>query len=83
MKSFPSISALLLLSVNIAVEGYNVPSKQSAFSRRNALSTAALTVASLLSVGPRQALAEEEDVLTPLYFGVGVSLVDNKMTMGF
>lgn len=57
--------------MHTAVDGYNVPAKQSTISRRDTLATVALTVASLISVGPRPALAEDEDVLTPLYFGVG------------
>jgi hypothetical protein len=73
MKSFLSTPVFLLLTVNTVVEGYNAQLKPSAISRRDAFATAALTVGSLLSIAPRQVLAEEEDVLTPLYFGVGVS----------
>jgi hypothetical protein len=42
-------------------------------SRRTVLATAGAAAAAML-LGPRQAAAEsDEDVLTPLYFGVGVS----------
>ena len=46
------------------------------FSRRNVLATVTSAAISALVVAPRQVLAVEndnDDVLTPLYFGVGVS----------
>jgi hypothetical protein len=41
-------------------------------SRRTVLATAGTAAAAML-LGPQQAVAENDDVLTPLYFGVGVS----------
>jgi hypothetical protein len=41
-------------------------------SPRNMLAAAAASAAVLLGAEPRVALASHEDVLTPLYFGVGV-----------
>jgi Tfp pilus assembly protein PilV len=52
----------------VGVQAYNVPNNPEV-SRRNMLGTAAGAAALLL--GNREALADD-DVMTPLYFGVGV-----------
>lgn len=62
------------LASGAAVHGYqaNYATPSPMLSRRNVLATAASAAATAL-LAPRQALAAEEDEITPLYFGVGVS----------
>jgi hypothetical protein len=57
----------ILAACSLSVQAYNVPKPE--VSRRNMLATAAGTAALLL--GNRAALADD-DVVTPVYFGVGV-----------
>lgn len=75
-----SAKVAALFTILIGVEGYNANHKQDtfSFSRRNMLTTAALTAATSLLLVPRQALAAEDDVLTPLYFGVGVGITSHE-----
>jgi hypothetical protein len=62
------VSVILAACATSSVQAYNVPNKPE-ISRRNLLGTAAGAAALLL--GNREALADD-DVITPLYFGVGV-----------
>ncbi len=71
MKARFSKMAAACLYVGTGVEGYNTNQKESTYSRRNLLASAALTATTAL-MAPRQVLASDDDVLTPLYFGVGV-----------
>jgi hypothetical protein len=70
-------SFLFLASALVGAQAYNTAqnsnnNKVPEISRRNMLATAAVSAAILLGAEPRVALASDEDVLTPLYFGVGV-----------
>lgn len=60
---------VILAACSLSAKAYNVPNKPE-ISRRSMLGTAAGAAALLL--GNREALADD-DVITPLYFGVGVS----------
>lgn len=67
------LSVLVLLSSSVGgIQAYNTNKASPAeASRRSVLATVAATAAAAM-VAPRQALADD-DVATPLYFGVGVS----------
>lgn len=64
MKWFECLLGLIVVG--------GVRSLQGQVSRRGLFESAA-TVATAAVVAPRQVLAADEDPLTPLYFGVGVS----------
>jgi hypothetical protein len=76
------IPGFLVLASAIGAQGFNnnnnnnAPPKAPETSRRNVLATAAAAATALLvgTSNPRVALADE-DVATPLYFGVGVSFL--------
>jgi hypothetical protein len=60
--------SVILAACSLSVQAYNVPNKPE-ISRRSMLGTAVGAAGLLL--GNREALADD-DVITPLYFGVGV-----------
>lgn len=75
MRITTIIVGALASALGIEAYGNNAPQNQNRspeVSRRNAMATAGAAMVVGLSGSPRLASAEE-DVLTPLYFGVGVS----------
>lgn len=71
-------SSILIMTASSLAAAYNATPKKpnrEMVSRRNVMATAGAAMLVGLGGGPRLAAAEEGDVLTPLYFGVGVSML--------